>query len=72
MAALIRMIARHPVLAFMVIGLGAYFLTVRFRDLQCRGLAVRSATARILGGAARVGLGALLVTRALAGHDDVI
>jgi hypothetical protein len=28
MAALLRIIARHPVVAFMAIGLGAYFLTV--------------------------------------------
>ena len=34
MAALLRIIARHPVLAFMVIGLGAGFLTAAFGPLR--------------------------------------
>jgi hypothetical protein len=33
MAALLRIIARHPVLAFMVIGLGAGFLTAAIRPI---------------------------------------
>jgi hypothetical protein len=33
MAALLRIIARYPVLAFMVIGLGAGFLTAEIRPI---------------------------------------
>jgi hypothetical protein len=36
MAALLRIIARHPVLAFMVIGLGAGFLTAAIRPTRSR------------------------------------
>jgi uncharacterized protein len=73
MAALLRVIRRHPVLAFMVIGLGAGFLTAAIRpiadadvlpfDLPLHG---------VLGGALGVGLGAFVVAGALAGHDGVV
>jgi uncharacterized protein len=73
MAALLRVVARHPVLVFMVIGLGAGFMTAAIRpiadadvvpfDLPLHGF---------LGGALGVGLGAFLITRALSGRDDVV
>jgi hypothetical protein len=73
MAALLRIMARHPVLAFMVIGLGAGFLTAAIRpiadaevlpfDLPLRGF---------LGSLLGVGLGAFVVTAALAGREGVV
>ena len=73
MAALLRIIRRHPVVAFMVIGLGAYFLTATIRpiadadilpfDLPLHG---------VLGGVLGVGVGAFVVTGALAGRDGVV
>jgi membrane protease YdiL (CAAX protease family) len=73
MAALLRVIARHPVLVFMVIGLGAGFLTAAIRpiadadvlpfDLPLHGF---------LGGVLGVGLGAFVVTEALQGRDGVV
>jgi hypothetical protein len=73
MAALLRIIARHPVLAFMVIGLGAGFLTAAIRpiadaevlpfDLQLHGF---------LGSLLGVGLAAFVVTAALAGREGVV
>ena len=66
MTALLGIIAHHPVLAFMVIGLGAGFLTAAIRpiadadvlpfDLPLHGF---------LGGVLGVGLGAFVVTEAL-------
>jgi hypothetical protein len=73
MAALLRMIARHPVAAFMLIALAAGFLTAAIRpiadadvlpfDLPLHGF---------LGGVFGVGLGAFLVTGALAGRPGVV
>jgi hypothetical protein len=73
MAALLRVVARHPVLVFMVIGLGAGFLTAAIRpiadadvlpfDLPLHGF---------LGGRSASGLGAFLITRALSGRDGVV
>jgi hypothetical protein len=62
-AAVLRIIARRPVLAFMVIGLGGYFLTVAIRpiadaDVLPYGLPLHG----FLGGLLGVGLGAFLVT----------
>ena len=73
MAALFRITARHPVLVFMVIGLAAGFLTAAIRpiadadvlpfDLPLHGF---------LAGALGVGVGAFLVTGALAGRAGVV
>ena len=73
MAALLRVVARHPVLMFMVIGLGAGFLTAAIRpiadadvlpfDLPLHGF---------LGGVLGVGFGAFLVTGALRGREGVV
>ena len=73
MAALLRVIARQPVLAFMVIGLGAGFLTAAIRpiadaDVLPYGLPLHG----VLGGAFGVGLGAFVVTGALSGRDGVV
>jgi uncharacterized protein len=72
MAALLRNIARHPVLAFMVIGLGAGFLTAAIRpiadaDVLPFGLPLHG----LLGGLLGVGLAAFVVTAALGGRDGV-
>jgi hypothetical protein len=68
-----RIIARHPVVTFMIIGLGAGFLTAAIPpivnseilpfDLPLHG---------VLGGVLGVGIGAFLVTAALAGRDGVV
>jgi hypothetical protein len=73
MAALLPVIARHPVVAFMVIGLGGYFLTTAIPlivnaqvlpfDLPLHG---------VLGGVLGVRVGAFLVTGALAGREGVV
>jgi membrane protease YdiL (CAAX protease family) len=73
MAALLRIIARHPVVWFMVIGLGAGFLTAAIRpiadaDVLPYGLPLHG----VLGGALGVGVGAFLVSGALAGCDGVV
>jgi uncharacterized protein len=73
MAALLRFIARHPVLAFMVIGLGAGFLTAAIRPIADAevlpfDLPLHGFLTSLLG----VGLGAFVVTAALAGRDGVI
>ena len=73
MAALLRIIARHPVLAFMVIGLGAGFLTAAIRpiaeaDVLPYGLPLHG----FVGGLHGVGVGAFLVIAALAGRDGVV
>jgi membrane protease YdiL (CAAX protease family) len=73
MAALLRTIARHPVLAFMVLGLGAGFLTAAIRpiaeaDVLPYGLPLHGFVGGLLG----VGVGAFLVTAALAGRDGVV
>jgi uncharacterized protein len=73
MAALLPVIARHPVVAFMVIGLGAGFLTAAIRPIADAevlpfDLPLHGFLASLLG----VGLGAFLVTAALAGRDGVV
>jgi len=73
MAALLRVVARHPVLMFIVIGLGAGFLTAAIRpiadaDVLPYGLPLHG----FLGGVLGVGLGAFVVTGALAGREGVV
>jgi len=73
MAAVLRITARHPVLAFMAIGLGAGFLTAAIRpiaeaDVLPYGLPLHG----FLGGVLGVGLGAFVVTAALAGSEGVV
>ena len=73
MAALLRIIARHPVAAFMVIGLGAYFLTVAIRPIvNAQVLPFALPLHGVLGGVLGVGVGAFVVTGALAGRDGVV
>jgi membrane protease YdiL (CAAX protease family) len=72
-AALLRIIARRPVLAFMVIGLGAYFLTAAIppivnSEILPFGLPLHG----VVGGVLGVGIGAFVVTAAVAGRDGVI
>jgi membrane protease YdiL (CAAX protease family) len=72
MAALLRLIARHPVVAFMAIGLGAGFLTAAIRPIAEAevlpfGLPLHGFLGVVLG----LGLGAFVVTAALAGRDGV-
>jgi membrane protease YdiL (CAAX protease family) len=73
MAALLSIIARHPVVWFMVIGLGAGFLTAAIRpiadaDVLPYGLPLHG----VLGGVLGVGVGAFVVTGALAGQEGVV
>jgi uncharacterized protein len=73
MAALLRMIRRHPVMAFMVINLGIYFLVAAIRpitdaDVLPFGLPLHG----IVGGTLGVGVAAFLVTGALAGRNGVV
>jgi hypothetical protein len=71
--ALLRSIARHPVLAFMVIGLGAGFLTAAIRPIaEAEVLPYALPLHGFLGGLLGVGVGAFLVTAALAGRDGVV
>jgi uncharacterized protein len=73
MAALLRIIARHPVLAFMVIGLGAGFLTAAIRPIaDAEVLPFDLPLHGFLGSLLGVGLAAFVVTAALAGRDGVI
>src|SRR4249920_754635 len=73
MAALLRIIARRPVVAFMVIGLGAYFLTVEIPPIvNAQVLPFALPLHGVLGGALGVGVGAFVVTGALAGRDGVV
>jgi CAAX protease family protein len=73
MAALLRIIARYPVLAFMVIGLGAGFLTAEIRPIADAevlpfGLPLHGFLGSLLG----VGLAAFVVTGALAGCEGIV
>ena len=73
MAALFHVIARHPVVAFMVIGLGAGFLTAAIRpiadaDVLPFGLPLHGFLGSLLG----VGLAAFVVSGALAGREGVV
>jgi uncharacterized protein len=73
MAALLRIIARHPVLAFMVIGLGAGFLTAAIRPIaDAEVLPFDLPLHGFLGSLLGVGLAAFVVTGALAGRDGVV
>jgi uncharacterized protein len=73
MAALLRMIARRPVTSFMVIGLGAGFLTASIRPIaDAEILPFDMPLHGLLGGVLGVGLGAFLVTAALKGRDGVV
>jgi|SRR4029450_647813 hypothetical protein len=72
MAALVRIVASHPVAAFMVIGL-AGFLTAAIRPIaKAEVLPYGLPLHGFLGGLFGVGLSALLVTGALAGRDGVV
>jgi membrane protease YdiL (CAAX protease family) len=73
MAALLRIIARHPVVWFVVIGLGAGFLTAAIRpiadaDVLPYGLPLHG----VLGGVLGIGVGAFLVNAALEGREGVV
>jgi uncharacterized protein len=73
MAALLRMIARRPVTSFMVIGLGAGFLTAAIRPIaDAEILPFDMPLHGLLGGVLGVALGAFLVTAALKGRDGVV
>jgi membrane protease YdiL (CAAX protease family) len=73
MAALLRVLARHPVTSFMVIGLGAGFLTAAIRPIaDAEILPFDMPLHGLLGGVLGVGLGAFLVTAALKGRDGVV
>ena len=69
MAALVPVIARHPVVAFMVIGLGAYFLTAAIPPIVNAQVLPFDLPHGVLGGLLGVGIGAFVVTGALAGRD---
>ena len=73
MAALLRIVARHPVVSFMVIGLGAGFLTAAIPPIaEAKILPFDLPMYGFLGGVLGVGLAAFLVTAALAGRDGVV
>jgi membrane protease YdiL (CAAX protease family) len=72
-AALLRIIARRPVLAFMVIGLGPYFLIVAIPPIvNAQVLPFDLPLHGVLGGVLGVGVGAFLVTGALTGRAGVV
>jgi membrane protease YdiL (CAAX protease family) len=65
----LRVVARHPVVAFMVIGLGAAFLVSVIPPIvDAQVLPFDLPLHGVVGGALGVGLGAFLVTYALAGR----
>jgi hypothetical protein len=73
MAALLRIIARHPVLVFMVIGLGAGFLTAAIRPIaDAEVLPFGLPLHGFVGGLLGVGVGAFVVTAALAGREALL
>ena len=73
MAALLPVIARHPVVAFMVIGLGGYFVTAAIPPIvNAQVLPCDLPLHGVLGGVLGVGVGAFLVTGALAGREGVV
>jgi hypothetical protein len=74
MSALLRTITHHPVLVFMVIGLGAGFLTAaQVGRLRMPRSCLRPATTRSLGRGCSAWVSAqFLVTGALAGRDGVV
>jgi hypothetical protein len=73
MAELLRIVARRPVLAFIVIGVGAYLATVAIPPIvNAQVLPFDLPLHGLLGGALGVGIAAFLVTAALAGRDGVV
>jgi membrane protease YdiL (CAAX protease family) len=73
MASLLRIVARHPVLAFMMISLGVYFLAAAIRPIaDADVLPFELPLHGLVGGTLGVGIGAFLVTGALAGRNGVI
>jgi uncharacterized protein len=73
MAAPLQAVARHPVVAFMMIGLGAGFLTAAIRPIaDAEVLPLDLPLHGFLGGVLGVGLGAFVVTAALSGRDGVV
>jgi membrane protease YdiL (CAAX protease family) len=73
MAAPLQAVARHPVVAFMMIGLGAGFLTAAIRPIaDADVLPLDLPLHGFLGGVLGVGLGAFVVTAALSGRDGVV
>jgi hypothetical protein len=73
MAARVPVIARHPVVAFMVIGLGAYFLTVAIPPIvNAQVLPFDLPLHGVWGGVLGVGIGAFVVTGALAGATVLV
>src|SRR5687768_3753975 len=72
MAALLPVMNRHPVVAFVGIGLGAYFLTAAIQPIvNAQVLPFDLPLHGVLGGVLGVGVGAFLVTGALAGRDGI-
>jgi hypothetical protein len=68
-----RIVARHPVLAFMIISLGVGFLTAGVRPIaEADVLPFSMPLHGFLAGLIGVGLAAFLVTAALAGRDGVV
>ncbi len=73
MAALSDFTRRHPVLVFMIIGLGAGFLTAAIRPIaDADVLPLDLPLHGFLGGLLGVGIAAFLVTGSLAGRDGVV
>jgi hypothetical protein len=73
MAALLRTIARHPVLAFMVIGLGTGFLTAAIRPIaDAEVFAYGLPPHGFVGGLLGVGVGAFVVTGAIPGTTALL
>jgi uncharacterized protein len=68
-----RIVARRPVLAFMVIGLGASLLVAAIRPIaEAEALPFDLPLHGVLGGVLGVGLGAFVITAALTGRAGVV
>jgi membrane protease YdiL (CAAX protease family) len=73
MAVLVQAVARHPVMAFMMIALGAGFLTAAIRPIaDADVLPLDLPLHGFLASAVGVGVGAFVVTAALSGRDGVV
>ena len=73
MAVLVQAVARHPVMAFMMIALGAGFLTAAIRPIaDAEVLPLDLPLHGFLASAVGVGVGAFVVTAALSGRDGVV
>jgi membrane protease YdiL (CAAX protease family) len=73
MAVLVQAVARHPVMAFMMIALGAGFLTAAIRPIaDAEVLPLDLPLHGFLATAGGVGIGAFVVTAALSGRDGVV